>query len=97
MQRKYPSVGTAHINLDNRESAVFILSLMIPEHNSEMLFRYWLFGEKIQHNLPAGEESLLRTRGWFPRRCAVELIENNEDDVRPASTSQHSISEKKIE
>ncbi|XP_018569970.1 palmitoyltransferase ZDHHC6 [Anoplophora glabripennis] len=59
--------------------------------------KYWLFGEKIQRDLPVGEESLLRTRGWFPRRCAVELIENNEDEAGIASTSRHRISEKKVE
>lgn len=32
--------------------------------------RYWLFGEKIQHD---GIKK--RERGWFPRTCAVELTE----------------------
>ncbi|XP_023020428.2 palmitoyltransferase ZDHHC6 [Leptinotarsa decemlineata] len=53
--------------------------------------KHWLFGEKIQDDLPAGEESLLRSRGWFPRRCAVEVIEKNRN-----SDSRHNISNKKV-
>ncbi|KAK9720390.1 DHHC palmitoyltransferase [Popillia japonica] len=37
--------------------------------------KYWLFGEKVQEDLLPDEESLARIRGWFPRRCAVELVE----------------------
>lgn len=37
--------------------------------------KHWIFGEKIQHNLPEGQEALLRQRGWFPRPCAVELTD----------------------
>jgi len=40
--------------------------------------RYWLFGEKIQH-----DGITKRERGWFPRTCAIELTEEtsyNEQD-----------------
>ncbi|XP_044260016.1 palmitoyltransferase ZDHHC6 isoform X1 [Tribolium madens] len=43
--------------------------------------KYWLFGEKIQ-DLPQDEESLCRIRGWFPRRCAVEVIDGSEQSVK---------------
>jgi hypothetical protein len=39
--------------------------------------RYWLFGEKLQ-DLPQSEESLYRLRGWFPRRCALEVPESGD-------------------
>ncbi|KAF3420387.1 hypothetical protein E2986_03257 [Frieseomelitta varia] len=35
--------------------------------------KYWLFGEKKQND---ENEKQLRTRGWFPRPCAIEVIEN---------------------
>ena len=34
------------------------------------MLRYWLFGEKAQ---PDGIKK--RERGWFPRLCAMELVE----------------------
>lgn len=40
--------------------------------------KHWLFGEKVQ-SLPSGEESLHRIRGWFPRKCAAELIDITSD------------------
>lgn len=54
----------------------------------KLLCRYWLFGEKVQ-DLPEGEESLLRVRGWFPRRCAVEIVDNFEN-------GESSVNDKKI-
>lgn len=36
--------------------------------------RYWLFGEREHQG--AGDFSGKRIRGWFPRSCAVEVIEN---------------------
>ena len=48
---------------------VFILSLC----------RYWLYGDKgAQSADPAAGDgqSSGRVRGWFPRRCAVELAES---------------------
>ena len=35
--------------------------------------KYWLFGEKKQNE---ENEKQVRTRGWFPRPCAIEVIEN---------------------
>lgn len=35
--------------------------------------RYWLFGEKKRDN---ENEKQMRKRGWFPRPCAIEVIEN---------------------
>ncbi|XP_026476828.1 palmitoyltransferase ZDHHC6 [Ctenocephalides felis] len=37
--------------------------------------KYWLFGEKINNNEPK-----TRIRGWFPRQCAVEVIEIKKDE-----------------
>lgn len=38
-------------------------------------YRYWLFGEKEQK----GENNVgsKRIRGWFPRPCVIEVIEND--------------------
>lgn len=33
------------------------------------IYRHWLFGEKVN-------DQEQRQKGWFPRRCAVELTEN---------------------
>ncbi|XP_072399728.1 palmitoyltransferase ZDHHC6 [Diabrotica undecimpunctata] len=45
--------------------------------------RHWLFGEKIQE-VPVGQP-VERIKGWFPRRCAVEVIENSNS---PASNNR---------
>ncbi|XP_017779729.1 PREDICTED: palmitoyltransferase ZDHHC6 [Nicrophorus vespilloides] len=37
--------------------------------------KHWLFGEKMQPNIPESEKALNRVRGWFPRKCAVQMIE----------------------
>ncbi|XP_076253049.1 palmitoyltransferase ZDHHC6 [Rhynchophorus ferrugineus] len=37
--------------------------------------KYWLFGEKVQNNIPKEMEVLHRLRGWFPRCCATEILE----------------------
>lgn len=53
--------------------------------------RYWLFGEKVQVAKPKKEKNGLsekdklaptqnRIRGWFPRNCAVELVNPESDD-----------------
>ncbi|XP_050315116.1 palmitoyltransferase ZDHHC6-like isoform X1 [Anthonomus grandis grandis] len=34
--------------------------------------KLWLFGEKIQDDLPDDQKALLRQKGWFPRPCAVQ-------------------------
>lgn len=42
--------------------------------NAILIFsRYWLFGEKEQKE---GNNGLKRIRGWFPRPCVIEVIEN---------------------
>lgn len=46
--------------------------------------RYWLFGEKEQEII--SDVPVKRVRGWFPRPCAIELIENN----KYSSTSSNS-------
>lgn len=38
-------------------------------------FRYWLFGEKIQNIVSNGNEAIFRVKGWFPRKCAVEIVD----------------------
>ncbi|XP_056639609.1 palmitoyltransferase ZDHHC6 [Diorhabda sublineata] len=43
--------------------------------------KHWLFGEKLQV-----DEHTERIRGWFPRKCAVELIENN---TEPSTSNHH--------
>lgn len=46
-------------------------------------FRHWLYGEKI---LKADVKVF--PRGWFPRRCAVELINNDCDFPRMNTKKQ---------
>ncbi len=36
-----------------------------------ILHRYWLYGDKM-----AAED---RVRGWFPRKCAVEVIDDSDE------------------
>ncbi|KAK5650884.1 hypothetical protein RI129_001913 [Pyrocoelia pectoralis] len=52
--------------------------------------KHWLFGEKVQPQLADTEQSIARVRGWFPRKCAVELVDNN------TSNSQYNFHEKKV-
>lgn len=52
--------------------------------------KHWLFGEKIQDDTSCSENvktkqgkdvklvTRKRTRGWFPRQCAVEFFEDND-------------------
>ncbi|XP_030761991.1 palmitoyltransferase ZDHHC6 isoform X2 [Sitophilus oryzae] len=44
--------------------------------------KYWLFGEKNQSNIPEGKEAMYRQRGWFPRCCAIELSERNDNILK---------------
>ena len=37
-------------------------------------FRHWLYGDKV-----LSED---RVRGWFPRRCAIEIINNGRDSKK---------------
>lgn len=62
--------------------------------------RYWLFGEKVQNEksktsdkngLSAKEKSeptSIRIRGWFPRNCAVELMNPESDDEQENATAK---------
>lgn len=64
--------------------------------------RYWLFGEKVQHEksksndkngLSANDKSepkSTRIRGWFPRSCAVELMNPESDDEQECTTAKKS-------
>ncbi|KAF5305404.1 hypothetical protein FQR65_LT07730 [Abscondita terminalis] len=52
--------------------------------------KHWLFGEKLQPQLSETQQSSSRIRGWFPRICAVELVEGN------TSTSQQNFQQKKL-
>lgn len=49
-----------------------------------------MFGEKLQPELSQNEQSMARVRGWFPRKCAVELVEGN------TTLSQQNFQEKKL-
>lgn len=45
--------------------------------------RHWLFGEKAPaktNGKGSGDGAAVNPKGWFPRRCAIELIENGNDD-----------------
>jgi palmitoyltransferase len=57
--------------------------------------KHWLFGEKVvdeqeNNNKENGKKSLAnetkleareRVRGWFPRQCAAEFLDDNDDGV----------------
>uniref|UniRef100_A0A0B7A3E4 Palmitoyltransferase n=1 Tax=Arion vulgaris TaxID=1028688 RepID=A0A0B7A3E4_9EUPU len=42
----------------------------------------WLYGCKIQQNLTDETTVSRRKRGWFPRRCAGEIIDSNVNDKK---------------
>ena len=45
-------------------------------------FRHWLYGDKVLDRVRAdnGDKSkIVRVRGWFPKRCAMEMIEDDND------------------
>ena len=63
-----------------------------PTHNYCIYFcRHWLFGDKVPKpltNVGSGSKNktattnndsgkIKRCRGWFPRKCAVELVESD--------------------
>lgn len=66
----------------------------------ELLFcRHWLFGEKVQiseirngKNGKSEHDKLIsgqsRIRGWFPRKCAVELVNPDSDEEQDHFTSK---------
>lgn len=43
--------------------------------------KHWLFGELVRKDIREGETAP-RTRGWFPRRCAVQTVEEDSDMSR---------------
>lgn len=58
---------------------------------SNVLHRHWLFGEKVQFTKQEEDKNGLnepkslvlnqvRIRGWFPRNCAVELVNPESED-----------------
>lgn len=64
-----------------------------------VIHRYWLFGEKVQVAKPKKDENGLnekdkllakqtRIRGWFPRNCAVELVNPESDDEHEHFTAK---------
>lgn len=59
------------------------------------LYRHWLFGERIQNDkLKPGENGIgekpnpIRVRGWFPRKCAVELVDPESGDEHEHFTAK---------
>lgn len=69
-------------------------------HTCLFILRYWLFGEKVQNeksnasdkNGLSGKEKAapksIRIRGWFPRNCAVELMNPESDDEQEKDTAK---------
>lgn len=62
-----------------------------------ILLRHWLFGEKItiaknknKKNGISGnvKANTKRIRGWFPRKCAVELVNPESDDEHDHFTAK---------
>lgn len=60
--------------------------------------RHWLFGEKIQNaksktgeNGTGEKTKWIRVRGWFPRKCAVELVDPESDDEHEHFTAKKTI------
>lgn len=50
--------------------------------------KYWLFGEKLQNVARNGDETLPRIKGWFPRKCAVEIVDCEEFAPNAPANSQ---------
>ncbi|KAI9576796.1 hypothetical protein GQX74_015215 [Glossina fuscipes] len=50
--------------------------------------KHWLFGERVftGPNSMEGRKRKGPVRGWFPRRCAIELIEPTSVDAEPDTT-----------
>ena len=41
---------------------------------------HWLFGEKVKpEGVPDETKAGMRVKGWFPRKSAVELYDENEE------------------
>lgn len=57
--------------------------------------RHWLFGEKIRNaksksaeNGTSKKPKPIRVRGWFPRKCAVELVDPESDNEHEHFTAK---------
>lgn len=72
---------------------------MLTNLNHSFQRRYWLFGEKVQgakqkndkNGLNEGDRLIMkkvRVRGWFPRKCAVELVNPESDDEHQHFTAK---------
>jgi palmitoyltransferase len=44
--------------------------------------KYWLYGDKV---LGDDQDGADRVRGWFPRRCAVDVVDNTSDSRKQAN------------
>lgn len=74
------------------EEVCYTLACRINSLNLYVIYRrHWLFGDRIDatENGNAEDESnddkqsstkKKRTRGWFPRRCAVELVDPDSEE-----------------
>jgi len=65
--------------------------------------RHWLYGEKLEGQNKS-ENELVRAKGWFPRRCVVEVMNSihspnseseNEDLQEELNTQEESVNSKK--
>lgn len=72
--------------LHDGESMYCVNTLLLTNITLHCFYRYWLFGDKVNSS---AEDKVTKTRGWFPRKCAVEIIDANEE------TNQHNIGQKK--
>lgn len=57
------------------------------------LSRHWLFGEKTSNDSNVSKANDTdaknpRCRGWFPRKCAVELVNPDSDDEHEHFTAK---------
>lgn len=49
------------------------------KHTVSSHYRYWLYGDRVVPAQGDVSQNSSRVRGWFPRRCAAEMIENDGD------------------
>lgn len=74
---------------DQMEEVSILLQRYIPELPHLIrcilfsIIRHWLFGEKVNGDQPKINDNHAisdRCRGWFPRKCAVELVCPDSDE-----------------
>lgn len=60
---------------------------IVNSNNFLVISRHWLFGERTGESTSkngeitsANETKTIRCRGWFPRKCAVELVCPDSDE-----------------